>query len=90
MLIVRITCDIIGSMCIATNKGFLLNMHAKKEDFEFVKEHLKVDGDIGTVNFGSPFVKSGIIANSKGVLVGDQTTGPEISRIDEALGFIKH
>jgi len=80
--------DMIGSYTIATNKGFLLNMYATEEDYEKVRQALKVEGDIGTVNFGSPFVKSGIIANSQGVIIGRETTGPEIARIDEALGFL--
>jgi len=81
--------NIVGAVCYATNKGFLLNMHAEKEDFEFVEATLEIDGDIGTVNFGSPFVHSGMIGNSRAVLVGKYTTGPEITRVDEALGFIE-
>ncbi len=80
--------DMIGSYLIATNKGFLINMYVDEEDYNKAKEALKVDGDIGTVNFGSPFVKSGIMANTKGVIIGSQTTGPETVRIDEALGFL--
>lgn len=80
--------DIPGSLAVATNKGFLLNMHSSAADLKFLKKALCVDGDIGTVNFGSGFVKSGIIANSYGLIIGEQTTGPEISRITEALKFI--
>lgn len=78
--------DIVGSYCCATNKGFLLSMNALREDFDLVKSALKTDGDIGTVNFGSPFVSSGLLANSNAVLCGAQTTGPEVDRIDESLG----
>ena len=80
--------DIVGAMGVATKKGFLLDMYAGDAEFKFVKDALGTDGDIGTVNFGSEFVKSGILANSKGILVGNATTGPETARIDEALGFI--
>ncbi len=80
--------NIVGALAVATKKGFILDMYADENDFKAVKEALGVDGDIGTVNFGSEFVKSGLLANSKGVLVGSATTGPETSRIDEALGFI--
>ncbi|MBU4245635.1 MAG: translation initiation factor IF-6 [Nanoarchaeota archaeon] len=80
--------DIIGAMGVATKKGFLLDMYVGEVEFKFVKDALGVDGDIGTVNFGSEFVKSGILANSKGILIGNATTGPETARIDEALGFI--
>lgn len=80
--------EIVGSVCVTTNKGFLLNIYAEETDYKFVKKALKVDGDIGSVNLGGPFVSSGILANSNGVIVGKNTTGPETARIDEALGFI--
>jgi len=44
--------------------------------------------DVGTVNFGSPLVGSGILANSRGYVAGDETTGPELGRIEDALGFM--
>jgi translation initiation factor 6 len=78
-----------GSFCVATNRGFLLSNNGSEDDYELLKDVLKVDGDIGSVNFGSVFVRSGIIANSNGYVVGEMTTGVELSRIDEALGFIK-
>lgn len=81
--------DIVGSLCIATNKGFLLTMNGSEEEFEFLKKNLKVNGDIGSVNFGGTFTKSGILANSNGALIGKLTTGPEIARIEEALEFLE-
>ena len=81
--------DVIGSLCICTNKGFLINMNANDEDFNFIKDALKIEGDIGTVNFGGQFVKSGIVCNSNGFMIGKLTTGPEVARIDEALGFFE-
>lgn len=81
--------DIVGSLCVATNKGFLLTIEGKDYEFEFLKKNLKVGGDIGTVNFGGVFIKSGIIANSYGALIGKFTTGPEIARIEEAFGFLE-
>ena len=80
--------DLVGSFCIATNRGFLLTINAQEEEYKFFRKHLKVDGDIGSVNFGGIFVKSGIIANSNGFLVGNMSTGPEIGRMDESLGFV--
>jgi len=41
--------------------------------------------NVGTVNRGNIFVRSGIVANSKGALVGYETTGPELLRIQSAL-----
>jgi len=81
--------EIIGSLCIATNRGFLLTINGEEGEFEFLKKNLKVSGDIGTVNFGGTYPKSGILANSSGALIGKLTTGPEIARIEEALGFLE-
>lgn len=78
----------LGSCGVATNRGCLIHRDASDEEIEFVKKVLKVKADIGTLNFGSPFVGACCIANSKGALVGKSTTGPEITRFQETLGFL--
>ena len=35
-----------------------------------------------------PLVGACGIANSQGVMVGESTTGPEMARIEESLGFL--
>jgi len=79
--------DEVGACCVVTNKGFVSHPDARDE-IEKLSEIFNVNGSIGSVNFGFPFVKSGLIANSNGYLVGSRTTGIEIGRIDEALGFL--
>ncbi len=32
---------------------------------------------------------SGLLANSKNFVAGSETTGPELGRIEEALGFLE-
>ncbi|HIQ50278.1 MAG TPA: translation initiation factor IF-6 [Nanoarchaeota archaeon] len=76
--------SITGSCGIATNKGCLLHRDVKEEEAELIEDVLKVKVDIGSVG-GSPFVKSGIIANSYGLLIGDHATGPELERIFEVF-----
>jgi translation initiation factor 6 len=44
---------------------------------------------IGTVNHGDPMIGTGLVANSKGAIIGRNTTGIEMGRIEEALGFLK-
>ena len=80
--------SIVGSCAIATNRGILAHINCSEEEMELLESVLKVKGDIGTVSFGSPFVGAGIVANSKGFLIPEETTGPELQRTDEALGFI--
>jgi len=80
--------SIVGSCGVASNKGCLLHRDASEKEIENVENVLKVEADIGTANFGSPFVGSCCFANSSGGVVGESTTGPEINRLMEALGFI--
>jgi translation initiation factor 6 len=76
---------VVGSVCFATNKGAILHREASEEDERIVKDVLKVEVEKGSVNFGSPFVASGLIANSYGALIGSKTSGYELDIILRAL-----
>lgn len=77
--------DLIGSVVYANNCGFLAHRDTSQKEIEELQNTLKVKGDVGTLNFGDPFVKSGIIANKRGVLVGKFSSGPEMQRVDEVF-----
>ncbi|GAB6055718.1 translation initiation factor IF-6 [Methanobacterium movens] len=81
--------DIVGSVATATNKGALLHPHTSPEELKLVEEVLKVPADVGTVNKGVSLVGACSIANSNGVIVSENTTGPEMARIEEAFGFLE-
>ena len=76
----------VGSCTALNHKGCLL--HRDATNARKVSAFLNLPTDIGTVNFGSPYVRSGLIVNCNGYIVGAETTGPETQRIDETLGFI--
>ncbi len=76
---------LIGSMMFATSKGFLVNPLVNEDEVEQLSHDLNLHGDVVTVNRGSPYPRLGIIANDKGILVGSDSTGPEIMRIYEVL-----
>lgn len=79
----------VGSLGVVTNKGLLLYRDVSEEELKGLKEFFRVKhANIGTANLGSPYVGSCIIANSKGVIVGEKTTPVEMERILEALGFV--
>ena len=80
--------NIIGSSSLVTNKGFLVHRDASYEELDFVEEVFKVEGNIGTVCKGMPLVGACGIANSQGAIVGESTTGPEMARLEESLGFL--
>jgi len=79
--------DLVGSSAIATNKGCLVHRDCLEEEAEIIKEVLKVNVNVGTVNSGSPYVGFGIVANSNGFLVSQKTTPIEINRILEILFY---
>lgn len=79
-------CNTVGSVCRATNKGCVCHVDASDEEIQLIKDVLKVDEVIRTsVNHGSRMVGAGIIANSKGAVVGDETTPIEMGKIEEGL-----
>ena len=77
--------EIIGSAALANNIGCLCHMEAEEREMKKIEEILKVKVDVGTVGYGSPFIRSGIIVNSKGVLFSELSTGPEMGRYEEVF-----
>jgi len=75
----------VGSMLVVNSYGGIVHPGVSDEELRFLEELFGVEFLRGTVNFGLYFVKAGIIANDHGVLVGEDTTGPEIAQISQAL-----
>lgn len=78
----------IGMAAIVTNKGCLCHPKATDEEKNQLENLFDVDVMIGTVNHGVPMIGSGLVANTKGAIIGNLTTGIEMGRIEEALGFL--
>ncbi len=76
-----------GMSAVVNKYGVLCHPDLSDKEEEILKIAFGKDRDIniGTVNKGTPFVGSGIIANSKGVIVGDKSTGVELMRIETTL-----
>jgi translation initiation factor 6 len=79
--------DTVGTAAVATNRGVLCHPKTSDETLDELEALLDVPADIGTINYGGPLVGSGLIANDYGYIVGERTTGPELGRIDAALGY---
>ncbi|MCS7105140.1 MAG: translation initiation factor IF-6 [Thermofilaceae archaeon] len=77
---------LVGALGVANDRGLLLSPVVNDDEVNFAARILKVSkSGIGTVNRGNIFIKSGIVANSKGALVGFETTGIELVRIQATL-----
>jgi len=79
----------VGMCAVVTNKGCLCHPKITDEEKMVLEKTFNVPVMIGTVNHGSPVIGSGLVANSKGAIIGNQTTGIEMGRIEEALGFLE-
>lgn len=75
----------VGSMVVATNAGAIVHPNANDAEVHKISEILQIEAEPATVNGGSPFLSSGIIANFSSVIVGNLTTGPELIMISRAL-----
>ena len=80
--------NIIGSLATVTNKGALIHRESSESELKFVENVFKVEADIGTVGEGINLVGACSIANSYGAIVPENSTGPEMARVEEALGFL--
>jgi translation initiation factor 6 len=77
--------DIVGSSIAATNKGFVVNPNVAKEEAALLEKVFGVKGGSSTANMGDSFIRNSIIANTNGIIMGENTTPHEINRIEEAL-----
>ena len=80
--------DVVGSLGVVNDQGVLLHPDVAGDEVLLIEEVLGVPPMVGTVSFGSPYVGAGICASNDGAVAGSETTGPELNRIEDALGII--
>jgi translation initiation factor 6 len=78
----------IGSIAVLNNRGMVVHPKATEDDLEMLKILFKVEANICTANFGSPYLGASMIANDKGALVGSRSSGVELNRIENSLDII--
>jgi translation initiation factor 6 len=79
----------VGKVAVATNRGILVHPRANPAEIAQLEEAVDIPIGVGTVNLGSGLIGSGLLANSRGYLAGTGTTGFELGRIEEVLGFLE-
>lgn len=79
----------VGTAGVALNKGVLVHPLATDTERRFISDRLHAPAAIGTVNHGHGLVGAGMAANAAGAACGSRTTGIELGRIEEALGFLE-
>ncbi len=77
----------VGATNILTNKGLVLNNRASEHEKERIEKLTGLQSEQSTANLGSLGIGLSVIANSKGLVAGNATTGFETARIANALGL---
>ena len=80
----------VGSLVVINeekNKALISN-DFEREDKALLDSFFEIQSTPGSVNMGSPYIRSGIICNVNGFIIGSNSGGPEITNADEALGFV--
>jgi translation initiation factor 6 len=78
----------VGSLAVLNKKGCAIHRDAEQFEIDFINSLLKTDCETATINMGNPFIKSGVIVNDNGFIVGNLSGGPEITYLDEIFGFL--
>jgi translation initiation factor 6 len=75
----------VGVMVVATKHGGIIHPETDDLDIKTISDVLGVNIEPATINGGIPYVHSGILANNYALVVGNQTTGPEIMMLTRAF-----
>ncbi|HEV2192084.1 MAG TPA: translation initiation factor IF-6 [Nitrosopumilaceae archaeon] len=74
-----------GAMTVATSHGGIIHPNTEEDDIKVFSEVLGVELEPATINGGSPYLASGILANNKSLVVGTLTNGPELVMLTRAF-----
>ncbi len=74
-----------GAMAVANCHGGIIHPTTEEDDIKGISQVLGVDLEPATINGGSPFVASGILANNRSLVVGTLTNGPELVMLTKAF-----
>jgi translation initiation factor 6 len=77
----------VGSSGLITKSGLIIPPNMTDDEIEELGKIFGVKGRVGTANFGSLYVGASVVSNSKGALIGEDSTTIEISNIEEALNL---
>ncbi|MDI9644966.1 MAG: translation initiation factor IF-6 [Candidatus Verstraetearchaeota archaeon] len=76
-----------GVCAVVNSKGVVAHPMTSEAEIALLSKIFNTPVDVSTVNCGFPYLRVGITANSYGAVVGLDTTGPEMARIESSLGL---
>lgn len=79
----------VGSLAVLNSRGCIVHRDITSAETRHLEGILGMRCTPSTVNMGSPYIKSGILCNDNGFVVGDASGGPEMANIEQDLGFLE-
>ncbi len=77
--------EAIGSCLSFNSERGIITPDAKDEQLNMIESKLGIKLLRATVNFGQPYISSGLVLNDNGFIIGQLSTGIEIADIDNFL-----
>ena len=77
--------EAIGALIATNNSKAVVSTDFSDEAVNIIESTLKVKALRATINFGQSYISSGLVLNSSGFMIGNLSTGVEITEIDNFL-----
>jgi translation initiation factor 6 len=81
--------ETVGSLAVLNNAGCIVNRDITRPEKKYLEDLLGVPSFQSTVNMGSPYIRSALLCNDNGFIIGDASSGHEIVNVEESLGFLE-
>lgn len=79
----------VGSLGALNTRGGIVHRDVTAKETKFAEDLLGVKLIPSTVNMGSPYIRSGLLLNDNGFVIGDHSGGPEIINVDDEMGYLQ-
>ncbi|MFT4261345.1 MAG: translation initiation factor IF-6 [Candidatus Woesearchaeota archaeon] len=77
--------EAIGSIAVLNEDKGLISNNITDKEYKEIQKILGVELTPGTLNMGSEYIKSSILINKNGLIIGKGSGGPEIANADQAF-----
>lgn len=78
-----------GSLAAMNSTACMVHRDITRAETKVLQGLLGLECVPSTVNMGSPYIRSGLLCNDNGFVIGDASGGPEVVNIDTELGFLE-
>ncbi|PKL59998.1 MAG: translation initiation factor IF-6 [Methanomicrobiales archaeon HGW-Methanomicrobiales-4] len=78
---------VVGMAGVATNKGVVVSPRSTASEITALERVCELPIGKGSINMGNAMVGTGLVANTRGYLAGDETSGYELGRIEDIFEF---